>query len=54
FINFKNVVRHKSFKCFIKSLAPLSKTGFWVKCWDGIEHLFYPLILILSANYKEQ
>ncbi|KAG1908350.1 uncharacterized protein F5891DRAFT_1124177 [Suillus fuscotomentosus] len=42
FVNFKNVVWHESFKCF------------WVKCWDGIEHLFYPLILILSADYKEQ
>ncbi|KAG2345160.1 hypothetical protein BDR05DRAFT_975302 [Suillus weaverae] len=28
--------------------------GFWVKCWDGIECLFYPLILILSADYEEQ
>ncbi|KAG2028896.1 hypothetical protein BDR03DRAFT_1057700 [Suillus americanus] len=54
FINFKNVVWHKSFKCLLKSLTPLLKTGFWVKCWDGIEHLFYPLILILSADYKEQ
>ncbi|KAG2355123.1 hypothetical protein BDR07DRAFT_1453876 [Suillus spraguei] len=49
-----NVVWHKSFKCLLKSLTPLSKTGFWVKCWDGIERLFYPLILILSADYKEQ
>ncbi|KAG1842161.1 hypothetical protein DFJ58DRAFT_844771 [Suillus subalutaceus] len=54
FVNFKNVVWHKSFKCLLKSLAPLSKTGFWVKCWDGIERLFYLLILILSADYEEQ
>ncbi|KAG2103174.1 hypothetical protein BD769DRAFT_1630901 [Suillus cothurnatus] len=54
FVNFKNVVWHESFKRLLKSLAPLSKTGFWVKCWDGIEHLFYPLILILSADYEEQ
>ncbi|KAG2063088.1 hypothetical protein BDR04DRAFT_1131147 [Suillus decipiens] len=53
FINFKNVVWHKSFKCLLKSLAPLSKTGFWVKCWDGIKHLFYLCILILSADYEE-
>ncbi|KAG1878522.1 hypothetical protein C8R48DRAFT_745205 [Suillus tomentosus] len=51
FVNFKNVVWHESFKRLLKSLAPLSKTGFWVKCWDGIEH---PLILILSADYEEQ
>ncbi|KAG2068362.1 hypothetical protein BDR04DRAFT_1119853 [Suillus decipiens] len=54
FVNFKNVAWHESFKCLLKSLAPLSKTGFWVKCWDGIECLFYPLILILSADYEEQ
>ncbi|KAG1884643.1 hypothetical protein F4604DRAFT_1878660 [Suillus subluteus] len=54
FVNFKNVMWHKSFKCLLKSLALLSKTGFWVKCWDGIERLFYPLILILSADYEEQ
>ncbi|KAG2028517.1 hypothetical protein BDR03DRAFT_840689, partial [Suillus americanus] len=54
FVNFKNVVWHESFKCLLKSLAPLSKIGFWVKCWDGIERLFYPLILILSADYEEQ
>ncbi|KAG2031965.1 hypothetical protein BDR03DRAFT_936177 [Suillus americanus] len=54
FVNFKNVVWHKLFKCLLKSLALLSKTGFWVKCWDGIERLFYLLILILSADYEEQ
>ncbi|KAG1813073.1 hypothetical protein DFJ58DRAFT_850692, partial [Suillus subalutaceus] len=27
FVNFKNVVWHKSFKCLLKSLAPLSKTA---------------------------
>ncbi|KAG2145634.1 hypothetical protein BD769DRAFT_1382534 [Suillus cothurnatus] len=54
FVNFKNVVWHESFKCLLKSLAPLSKTGFWVKCWDSIERLFYPLILILSEDYEEQ
>ncbi|KAG2159321.1 uncharacterized protein EDB93DRAFT_1237492 [Suillus bovinus] len=54
FVNFKNVVWHESFKCLLKSLALLSKTGFCVKCWDGIEHLFYPLILILLADYEEQ
>ncbi|KAG2156529.1 uncharacterized protein EDB93DRAFT_1101423 [Suillus bovinus] len=42
-VNFKNVVWHESFKCLLKSLAPLSKTGFWVKCWDGVE-----------SDYEEQ
>ncbi|KAG0703025.1 hypothetical protein DFH29DRAFT_982086 [Suillus ampliporus] len=54
FVNFKNIVWHESFKRLLKSIAPLSKIGFWVKCWDGIERLFYPLILILSADYEEQ
>ncbi|KAG1904003.1 uncharacterized protein F5891DRAFT_977514 [Suillus fuscotomentosus] len=36
FVNFKNVVWHESFKCLLKSLTLLSKTGFCIKCWDGI------------------
>ncbi|KAG1891823.1 uncharacterized protein F5891DRAFT_986524 [Suillus fuscotomentosus] len=54
FVNFKNVVWHESFKCLLKSLTLLSKTGFCIKCWDGIKCLFYLLILILSADYEEQ
>ncbi|KAG1731406.1 hypothetical protein EDB19DRAFT_2008263 [Suillus lakei] len=54
FVNFKNVVWHESFKCLLKSIALLSKTGCWVTCWDNIKRLFYPLILILSADYEEQ
>ncbi|KAG2158730.1 uncharacterized protein EDB93DRAFT_1290809 [Suillus bovinus] len=54
FVNFKNVVWHKSFKRLLKSIALLSKTGCWVMCWDNIKRLFYPLILILSADYEEQ
>ncbi|KAL4063444.1 hypothetical protein J3A83DRAFT_4193087 [Scleroderma citrinum] len=29
-------------------------TGCWVKCWDNINCCFFPLILILSADYEEQ
>ncbi|KAG2160107.1 uncharacterized protein EDB93DRAFT_1237319 [Suillus bovinus] len=54
FVNFKNVVWHESFKRLLKSIALLSKTGCWVMCWDNIKRLFYPLILILSADYEEQ
>ncbi|KAG2155790.1 uncharacterized protein EDB93DRAFT_1262085 [Suillus bovinus] len=54
FVNFKNVIWHESFKRLLKSIALLSKTGCWVMCWDNIKCLFYPLILILSADYEEQ
>ncbi|KAG2160202.1 uncharacterized protein EDB93DRAFT_1261699 [Suillus bovinus] len=54
FVNFKNVIWHESFKRLLKSIALLSKTSCWVMCWDNIKCLFYPLILILSADYEEQ
>ncbi|KAH7927024.1 hypothetical protein BV22DRAFT_1153995 [Leucogyrophana mollusca] len=54
FVNFKNAVWHESFKKILESIAPHSKTGFWFECLDGIVRLFFPLILILSADYEEQ
>ncbi|KAL4061680.1 hypothetical protein V8B97DRAFT_2066336 [Scleroderma yunnanense] len=54
FVNFKNVVWHESAKKLFMTIAAHSKTGCWVKCWDNINHCFFPLILILSADYEEQ
>ncbi|KAL4062326.1 hypothetical protein J3A83DRAFT_4110285, partial [Scleroderma citrinum] len=54
FVNFKNVVWHESAKKLFVTIAAHSKTGCWVKCWDDINHCFFPLILILSADYEEQ
>ncbi|KAG1786171.1 uncharacterized protein HD556DRAFT_1434837 [Suillus plorans] len=54
FVNFKNAVWHTSFLKLLTCLAPLSKLGSSVKCWDDIVRLFYPIILILSADYEEQ
>ncbi|KIK16350.1 hypothetical protein PISMIDRAFT_15886 [Pisolithus microcarpus 441] len=31
-----------------------SQAGCWVNCWDGIPHRFFPIVLILSADYEEQ
>ncbi|KAL4062014.1 hypothetical protein J3A83DRAFT_4364795 [Scleroderma citrinum] len=54
FVNFKNVVWHESTKKLFTMIAVHLKTGCWVKCWDDINHCFFPLILILSVDYEEQ
>ncbi|KAG1726527.1 uncharacterized protein EDB91DRAFT_1239637 [Suillus paluster] len=54
FINFKNAVWHTSFLKLLACLVPLLKLGSPVKCWDDIVRIFYPIILILSADYEEQ
>ncbi|KAG1842193.1 hypothetical protein DFJ58DRAFT_718051 [Suillus subalutaceus] len=46
FVNFKNAI--------LVCLAPLSKVGSAVKCWDDLVRVFYPIILTLSADYEEQ
>ncbi|KIJ61765.1 hypothetical protein HYDPIDRAFT_176905 [Hydnomerulius pinastri MD-312] len=53
-VNFKNAVWHESFKKLLETIASHSKTGCWVKCWDDVARWFFPLILILSADYEEQ
>ncbi|EIW85524.1 hypothetical protein CONPUDRAFT_49167, partial [Coniophora puteana RWD-64-598 SS2] len=52
--NFKNAVWHESFRVFLEEIAIYAKTGRWVKCWDDIERWFFPIILILSADFEEQ
>ena len=54
FVNFKNVVWHESLKKFFEAIAEYSKTGCWLPCWDEIVRRFFPLVLILSADYEEQ
>lgn len=56
--NFKCVVWHPSFEVLLASIKELKITheqdvGLH-KCGDGVEHLLYPTILILSADYEEQ
>jgi hypothetical protein len=53
-VNFKRVVWHSSFYEVLESIHAVAKTGFHVKCGDGIIRHFYPVILILSADYEEQ
>ncbi|KAG1900690.1 uncharacterized protein F5891DRAFT_980264 [Suillus fuscotomentosus] len=54
FVNFKNVVWHASFMKILDCLVPLSRFGSSVKCWDDLIRVFYPIVLILSADYEEQ
>ncbi|KAG1906807.1 uncharacterized protein F5891DRAFT_1238949 [Suillus fuscotomentosus] len=54
YVNLKNAVWHQSFLKILACLALLLKFGSAVKCWDDIICIFYPIILILSADYEEQ
>ncbi|KAG1808131.1 hypothetical protein EV424DRAFT_1574699 [Suillus variegatus] len=54
FVNFKNAVWHASFLKILDCLAPLSRLGSAIKCWDDVIRVFYPIVLILSADYEEQ
>ncbi|KAG1860911.1 hypothetical protein F4604DRAFT_1893733 [Suillus subluteus] len=53
-VNFKNTVWHESFLKILSSLASKSHTGQWFECPDNIQWWFFPIILILSADYEEQ
>ncbi|KAG2348732.1 hypothetical protein BDR05DRAFT_972997 [Suillus weaverae] len=54
FVNFKNAVWHASFLKILECLALLSWFSSAIKCWDNIICVFYPIVLILSADYEEQ
>ncbi|KAI6162422.1 hypothetical protein EDD17DRAFT_1776488 [Pisolithus thermaeus] len=54
FANFKNAVWHELFRKLLQTVEKKSETGCWVNCWDGVAHHFFPVILILSADYEEQ
>ncbi|KAI9428775.1 hypothetical protein H4582DRAFT_2091022 [Lactarius indigo] len=54
FVNFKREVWHRAFRRIIESIIEKSKTGCWLRCADGTDQLFYPGIIILSADYEEQ
>ncbi|KAI6018748.1 hypothetical protein BKA83DRAFT_4464972 [Pisolithus microcarpus] len=54
FANFKNMVWHESFRKLLQMIEKESQAGCWVNCWDGIPHRFFPIVLILSADYEEQ
>ncbi|KAI6111227.1 hypothetical protein F5141DRAFT_1188410 [Pisolithus sp. B1] len=54
FANFKNAVWHESFRKLLQTVEKESETGCWVNFWDGVARCFFPVILILSADYEEQ
>ncbi|KIK46619.1 hypothetical protein CY34DRAFT_21850 [Suillus luteus UH-Slu-Lm8-n1] len=54
YTNLKHIVWHESFFKLLKSIILYAKTGFAHECYDRITHWLYPLILLLSADYKEQ
>ena len=54
YVNFKRVVWHDSFYEFLESMHKVAETGFSLRCGDGVIRHFYPVILILSADYEEQ
>jgi len=38
----------------METAAKHSEHGCWVKCFDDIACHFFPIILLLSADYEEQ
>ncbi|RPD68252.1 hypothetical protein L226DRAFT_527358 [Lentinus tigrinus ALCF2SS1-7] len=54
YTNLKRVVWHKAFWVLLKELAKVYSIGQKTQCGDNIEHVLYPVILILSADYEEQ
>ncbi|KAG2130569.1 hypothetical protein BD769DRAFT_1386961 [Suillus cothurnatus] len=54
YTNMKCVVWHKAFIKLLESIILYSKTGFAHRCFDAIMRWLYPLILLLSADYKER
>jgi len=38
----------------METAAKHSEHGCWVKCFDDIARHFFPIILLLSADYEEQ
>ncbi|KAG2047846.1 hypothetical protein BDR06DRAFT_976428 [Suillus hirtellus] len=53
-VNFKNAVWHEAFLKILSPLASRSSMGQWFECLDNLQCWFFPLILILSADYEEQ
>ena len=54
YVNFKRVVWHSSFYELLDSIQAHSQVGFHIVCADGVKRHFYPVIIILSADYEEQ
>lgn len=54
FVNHKNTVWHAVFLIFLREIIQYSKTGCSHKCGDSIRRLLWPILLILSVDYKEQ
>ncbi|KAF8887634.1 hypothetical protein CPB84DRAFT_1749688 [Gymnopilus junonius] len=54
YVNFKHIVWHKSLYEILDSIWLHGKTGFLKTCGDNIARWLWPIILILSADYKEQ
>jgi len=53
-VNFEQVIWHNSFYKLLETIEVYSVTGYWAKCGDEVMWHIYPLILILTADYKEQ
>ncbi|OJT12638.1 hypothetical protein TRAPUB_10879 [Trametes pubescens] len=54
FTTHKRVVWHEAFERLLKDVARYAKTGYRVKCGDGVLRTLFPIILILVADYEEQ
>ncbi|KAG1756385.1 uncharacterized protein EDB91DRAFT_1076431 [Suillus paluster] len=53
YINLKRVIWHEAFTKLLVNLKQYSKTGYLYMCYNKIMHWLFPVILILSTDYKE-
>lgn len=53
-VDYKRVVWHDCFRKLLESIEEHSEEGCYVTCGDGVTRRFFPLVLILSADYEEQ
>ncbi|KAI0055128.1 hypothetical protein BV25DRAFT_1816053 [Artomyces pyxidatus] len=54
YVNFKNIIWHKSFYLLLEKVIEIAKDGFHFTCADDVLRWLFPIILILSADYEEQ
>jgi len=54
FVNHKREIWHEAVSQIFNSIKALTEFGAPVQCADGVEHIIYPHILMLSADYEEQ
>lgn len=54
YVNYKNIVWHKSAAKIFETVVEYSKTGYTMLCGDEVKRWMFPCVLIESSDYEEQ